>query len=163
MAERKWVLPKTSAGLLMFRHRNARLEVLIVHPGGPYWRNKDEGAWSIPKGEYVQGQDPFEVARREFKEETGYDAEGDFISLMPLRQPGGKLIIAWAFEGDCDPGGIRSNLFTMEWPPGSGRQAQFPEVDRMQWFPIDIAISKLLKGQVGFIEQLCEKLKKDER
>lgn len=153
-------MPKTSAGLLMYRFRDARLEVLLVHPGGPFWQNKDDGAWSIPKGEYAAAEDPFEVAKREFEEETGYEAQGDdFIALSPLRQPSRKIIAAWAFEGDCDAGAITSNLFTMEWPPRSGRQAQFPEVDRAGWFPVPVAKTKLLRGQVGFIEQLCQKLR----
>jgi predicted NUDIX family NTP pyrophosphohydrolase len=151
-------MPKTSAGLLMYRFHNRELEVFLVHPGGPFWRNKDDGAWSIPKGEYAEGQDPFETAKREFKEETGYDAAGEFIFLAPLRQPSRKVITAWAFEGDCDAAGITSNLFSMEWPPRSGRQTQFPEVDRAAWFTIPAAKVKLLKGQVGFIDQLCEKL-----
>jgi predicted NUDIX family NTP pyrophosphohydrolase len=156
-------MPKTSAGLLMYRFRNAQLELFLVHPGGPFWRNKDQGAWSIPKGECAQGEDPFEAARREFKEETGYEAAGKFIPLAPLRQPGGKTILAWAFEGDCDPAGIRSNLFTLEWPPRSGRQVMFPEVDRAQWFDVDTARNKLLKGQVGFIDELCARLASEGR
>jgi predicted NUDIX family NTP pyrophosphohydrolase len=151
-------MSKTSAGLLMYRWRNGGLELFLVHPGGPFWRNKDAGVWSIPKGEYGIGEDPFEVARREFKEETGFDPQGEFLLLKPLRQPGGKIVAAWAFEGDGDPGAIRSNLFTMEWPPRSGRQAQFPEVDRAGWFDVPTARVKLLKGQLGFIDELCEKL-----
>ena len=151
-------MPKTSAGLLMYRFRKAHLELFLVHPGGPFWRNKDLGAWSIPKGEYLEGEDPFEAARREFKEETGFEAIGEFIALAPLRQPSGKIITAWAFEGDCDPAGIRSNRFTMEWPPGSGRQAQFPEVDQADWFDAEMARTKLLKAQAGFVDQLCAKL-----
>lgn len=151
-------MAKKSAGLVMYRFRDARLEVLLVHPGGPFWRNKDDGVWSIPKGEYTEDEDPFEVAKREFKEETGYEAEGNFIKLAPVKQPSRKIIAAWAFEGDCDAGKIKSNTFSMEWPPRSGKQAEFPEVDRAAWFPIDAAKSKLLKGQVGLIEQLCEAL-----
>ncbi|RJQ75986.1 MAG: NUDIX domain-containing protein [Desulfobacteraceae bacterium] len=155
-------MPKTSAGLLMYRFRNGQLEVFLVHPGGPFWRKKDHGAWSIPKGEYAEGEDPFEVARREFTEETGFAAEGDFITLTPLRQPSRKIISAWAFEGDCDPAGIKSNLFTIEWPPGSGKQVQFPEVDRAEWFSLPTAIVKLHKGQVGFVEQLYRILRPDQ-
>lgn len=151
-------MPKNSAGLLMFRFRNRQLEVFLVHPGGPFWQNKDDGAWSIPKGEYGIGEEPLEAAKREFKEETGYEPEGDFIALEPLRQPSRKIITAWAFEGDCDAAGIASNLFAMEWPPRSGRQAQFPEVDRAAWFAIPTAKVKLLKGQTGFIDQLCDRL-----
>jgi predicted NUDIX family NTP pyrophosphohydrolase len=151
-------MPKTSAGLLMYRLSNDQLEVFLVHPGGPFWQNKDDGAWSIPKGQYEVGEDPFEAAKREFKEETGCDAEGEFIALEPSRQPSRKIIAAWAFEGDCDAAAIASNLFTMEWPPRSGRQAQFPEVDRAAWFTVSTAKVKLLKGQVGFIDQLCDRL-----
>jgi predicted NUDIX family NTP pyrophosphohydrolase len=145
-------MAKKSAGLVMYRFRGSMLEVFLVHPGGPFWSKKDAGAWSIPKGEYTVNEDPFEVAKREFKEETGYEAEGNF---MPLSR---KIITAWAFEGNCDSSKIKSNTFTMEWPPRSGRQAEFPEVDRAEWFSITIAKRKLLKGQVGFIEQLCERL-----
>lgn len=148
-------MSKQSAGLMMYRYRHQMLEVLLVHPGGPFWRNKDEGAWSIPKGEYEEGQDPFETARREFREETGYDANGNFIALAPLRQTSRKIIAAWAFEGNCDSEKIVSNLFTLEWPPKSGKHAQFPEVDRAAWFSIPTARQKILKGQLGFIDQLC--------
>jgi predicted NUDIX family NTP pyrophosphohydrolase len=151
-------MAKMSAGLVLYRFRNAKLEVFLVHPGGPFWSNKDEDAWSIPKGEYTEDEDPFEVAKREFKEETGYEAEGNFIKLAPVKQPSRKIIAAWAFEGDCDAAKIKSNTFSMEWPPRSGKQAEFPEVDRAQWFPIYAAKRKLLKGQVVFIEQLCEAL-----
>jgi len=151
-------MAKLSAGLVMYRYRGAKLEVFLVHPGGPFWSKKDEGVWSIPKGEYTEDEEAFEVAKREFKEETGYKAEGDFMQLSPIKQPGGKIIAAWAFEGDCDAGKIKSNTFSMEWPPRSGKQAEFPEVDRAAWFPIKAAKTKLLKGQVSFIEQLCEAL-----
>jgi predicted NUDIX family NTP pyrophosphohydrolase len=151
-------MAKMSAGLIMYRFRDPRLEVLLVHPGGPFWSQKDEGAWSIPKGEFTENEEPFEVAKREFKEETGYAAEGSFIELASVKQPGGKVVAAWAFEGDCDAGQIKSNTFSMEWPPRSGNQAEFPEVDRAEWFPVNAAKIKLLKGQTGFIEQLCEAL-----
>jgi predicted NUDIX family NTP pyrophosphohydrolase len=141
----------------LYRFKDSQLEVFLVHPGGPFWSKKDEGAWSIPKGEYEEGEDPFEVAKREFKEETGYEASGDFISLSPLKQPSRKIIIAWALEGDFDAGKIKSNTFTMEWPLRSGKYAKFPEVDRAGWFSISVAKRKILKGQVGFVEQLCEK------
>lgn len=146
---------KKSAGLLMVRYRDSNLEVFLVHPGGPFWAKKDEGAWSIPKGEYTDEEDPLTAARREFKEETGCEAAGDFIPLSPLKQPGGKIISAWAFEGNCRAETIKSNTFTMEWLPRSGRQAEFPEVDRAAWFSIEQAKKKILKGQVGFIEELC--------
>ncbi|MFO8010862.1 MAG: NUDIX domain-containing protein [Dehalococcoidia bacterium] len=149
-------MARYSAGLLMYRIRDAGLEVLLVHPGGPYWARKDEGAWSIPKGEYQAGEDPFEVAKREFQEETGIEPEGNFVELSQVRQPGGKKVTAWAFEGDCDPVAIRSNTFTMEWPPHTGKQVEFPEVDRADWFKTDVARRKIQKGQVNFIDQLCE-------
>ncbi len=148
-------MEKKSAGLLMYRVRNRRLEVFLVHPGGPFWANKDLGAWSIPKGEYPEGEDPLAAARREYYEETGFDATGEFRELATLRQPGGKRIRAWAFEGDCDAEALKSNSFTMEWPPKSGRQAEFPEIDRARWIDVDIAREKILKGQRGFIDELC--------
>jgi len=151
-------MAKMSAGLVMYRYRDAKLEVFLVHPGGPFWSKKDDGVWSIPKGEYTADEKPFEVAKREFKEETGYEAEGKFIQLSPIKQPGGKIVTAWAFEGDCDAGEIKSNTFSMEWPPRSGKKAEFPEVDRAAWFPIAVAKIKLLKGQIGFIDQLCKTL-----
>lgn len=153
---------KKSAGLLMYRFRNKKLEVFLVHPGGPYWEKKDLGSWSIPKGEYSEGEDPFTVAKREFLEETGLEAEGEFKQLATLKQPSGKRITAWAFEGDCDANSIRSNTFTIEWPPHSGKQTEFPEVDRAGWFTIDIAKQKLLKGHIGFIEELCKTLNYNE-
>jgi predicted NUDIX family NTP pyrophosphohydrolase len=148
-------MSRKSAGLLMYRFQNTQLEVLIVHPGGPYWENKDLDSWSIPKGEYEEGENAFATAKREFKEETSYEANGTFTKLTALKQPSGKIVSAWAFEGNCDASAIKSNTFTMEWPPHSGQQAEFPEVDRAGWFPIPLAKKKLLKGQVGFIEELC--------
>ena len=143
----------------MYRFKDSRLEVLLVHPGGPFWKNKDEGAWSIPKGEYSDEEDPFEVAKREFNEETGYQADGEFLPLKSRRQSSGKTIRAWAYEGDCDASRITSNTFTIEWPPHSGKQAEFPEVDRAQWFEINEAKQKLLKGQLAFLDELCDILK----
>jgi predicted NUDIX family NTP pyrophosphohydrolase len=147
-------LPKASAGLLMFRRCGPEPEVLLVHPGGPFWTKRDFAAWSIPKGEFVPGEDPLAAARREFAEETGIVPEGAFIPLSPCRQAGGKVVHAWAFEGDCDPATIVSNTFVMEWPPRSGRRQAFPEVDRAAWFPLDLAKRKLVSGQVGFVEEL---------
>jgi predicted NUDIX family NTP pyrophosphohydrolase len=152
-------MAKLSAGLLMYRYRNHRLEVLIVHPGGPYWAGKDDGVWSIPKGEYDEGVDPLEAAKREFLEETGITADGVFQPLSVLKQPSGKKISAWAFEGDCNPSFIKSNTFTTEWPPHSGKQADFPEIDRAAWFGVDEAVQKLIKGQIGFVDELCHILK----
>lgn len=151
-------MPKLSAGLLMYRRRPGGVEVFLVHPGGPFWAKKDAGAWSIPKGEYVAGEDPLEASRREFEEETGTVPEGEFCELGSVKQAGGKTVTAWAFEGDCDPGTIRSNTFTMEWPPNSGRQQEFPEVDRAGWFDLQTAEEKILKGQLGFLRRLEELL-----
>src|SRR6476659_8632072 len=132
-------MPKTSAGILTYRRQNGILEVFLVHPGGPFWAKKDLGAWSIPKGEFEPGEDPFLVAKREFEEETSFQASGSFLPLPPIKQPSGKLIHAWACEGDFDANSIKSNMFTMEWPPRSGKQQEFPEIDRAEWFPIETA------------------------
>jgi predicted NUDIX family NTP pyrophosphohydrolase len=153
-------MPKISAGILMYRFRKDVLEVLLVHPGGPLWSKKDSGSWSVPKGEYTDKEDPFIVAKREFQEETGFQADGDFKPLKPLKQPSGKIVSAWALEGDCDTSKVKNNTFKMEWPPRSGKQQEFPEIDRAEWFTIEMAKKKLLKGQVGFIEELCELLRK---
>ncbi len=147
-------MTKRSAGLLMFRRGAAQVEVLLVHPGGPFWKNKDAGAWSLPKGEYAEGEDALAAARREFEEETGARAEGNFVPLGEIRQAGGKLVTAWAFEGDCDAQGIQSNRFSMEWPKGSGRMQDFPEVDRAGWFGFREARERILKSQAGFLERL---------
>jgi predicted NUDIX family NTP pyrophosphohydrolase len=152
---------KLSAGLLLFREVNAQVEVFLVHPGGPFWARKDEGAWSIPKGEYSANEDPMEAAKREFKEETGVEAAGDFLALGESKQPGGKLVTAWAVESDLDPGAIQSNTFSLEWPPKSGKVQEFPEVDRAGWFPLPEARTKILKGQVPFLDRLIEKLGAD--
>ncbi len=143
---------KRSAGLLMYRRRN-NIEILLVHPGGPFWAGKDEGSWSLPKGLVNPGEDELLAAIREFEEETGFPAEGEFLALSPLRQPSGKVILAWAFEGDCDAADMKSNLFTMEWPPRSGKIAEFPEADRAGWFDLESAKAKITKGQRGFIEE----------
>ena len=151
-------MAKMSAGLLLYRNESRILEVFLVHPGGPFWAKKDAGAWSIPKGEFIEGEEPLDAARREFEEETGFTADGDFTELKPLKQPSGKIIYAWALKGDCDASGIRSNTFSMEWPPRSGQQQEFPEVDRGGWFDVDAAKAKLLKGQIGFLEQLEQEI-----
>ena len=147
-------MAKLSAGLLMFRRCGADLQVFLVHPGGPFWKKKDHGAWSIPKGEYEKGEDPLDAANREFEEETGIKPEGEFIALDQMKQPSGKVITAWAFEGDCSPKALRSNTFSMEWPPKSGRKQEFPEVDRADWFTLDDARKRIVKGQIGFLDQL---------
>jgi len=145
---------KASAGILLFRERAGRLEVLLAHPGGPYWAKKDAGAWTIPKGEIAEDEEPLAAARREFEEETGARVEGEPLPLTPRRQPGGKLVHAWAMRGDLDPAAVRSITFTMEWPPRSGRQQAFPEVDRAAWFRLPDARGKILKGQAPFLDEL---------
>jgi predicted NUDIX family NTP pyrophosphohydrolase len=145
---------KRSAGLLMFRRCDSEIEVFLVHPGGPFWKKKDEGAWSMPKGEYEQGEDPLDAAKREFEEETGIKPGGEFIALDQIKQPSGKIITAWAFEGDCLPKTLRSNTFSIEWPPESGHEQEFPEVDRAEWFTLDHARKRIAKGQIGFLDQL---------
>jgi predicted NUDIX family NTP pyrophosphohydrolase len=147
-------MPKRSAGLLLYRLTGGEVEVFLVHPGGPYWAKKNEGAWSIPKGEIDEGEDPLAAARREFKEETGVWPEGEAIPLGTVRQPGGKLVTAFAVEGDLDADTIRSNTFTMEWPPRSGRMRAFPEVDRAGWFGKEEAERKILKGQRAILDAL---------
>ena len=151
-------MPKLSAGLLLFRRTSPQIEVFLVHPGGPFWARKDEGAWSLPKGEYAGGEHPLDAARREFQEETGFDLDGDFLPLGEVRQSGGKLVTAWALEGDIDPSSVRSNTFSLEWPPKSGRTQEFPEVDRAAWFSLPAARAKLLKGQVPFLDRLEQRL-----
>ncbi|TCK70900.1 NUDIX domain-containing protein [Acidipila rosea] len=151
-------MAKQSAGLLMYRRRNHHLEVFLVHPGGPFWAKKDLGAWSLPKGEYTAGEDPLQAALREFKEETGFVADGPFLELGTAKQAGGKLVTAWAFEGDRDPIDLRSNLFQLEWPPHSGRLTEFPEVDRGAWFAIPEAQQRILKSQDIFLDALTRKL-----
>lgn len=149
-------MAKQSAGLLMYRRRHGSLEIFLVHPGGPFWARKDLGAWSIPKGEFSD-EDPLQAARREFEEETGFPVSAGeaFLPLEAVRQPGGKTVHAWAFEGDCDAEEVTSNTFSMEWPRGSGREQEFPEVDRAEWFTLDTARTKILKGQRPLLEQLA--------
>ena len=152
---------KESAGILMYRFCDSTLEVFLVHPGGPYWVKKDAGAWSIPKGEFSEKEDRFSAAKREFKEETGFVPEGNFVPLRPVRQPGGKVVYAWVIKGDCDAKTIVSNTFSMEWPPRSGKYQEFPEVDRAGWFAMDVAREKILKGQVGLLEELSQMVERD--
>jgi predicted NUDIX family NTP pyrophosphohydrolase len=147
-------MPKQSAGLVLHRRGPAGLEVFLVHPGGPFWSKKDEGAWSIPKGEFEAGEEPLDAAVREFEEETGSRVAGVFVPLSPVVQPSGKRVVAWAVEGDIDAAAIRSNTFTMEWPPRSGRRQEFPEVDRGSWFPLADARLKILPGQRPLLDQL---------
>lgn len=147
-----------SAGLLIFRKRRDTLEVFLVHPGGPFWAKKDDGAWSVPKGEFGEDEVPLEAAKREFQEETGFAAAGEFEPLEPVRQPSGKMVYVWIARGDYDPSAVRSNTFSIELPRGSGKTRQFPEVDRAGWFSMNEARRKLLRGQVAFLDQLEKKL-----
>jgi predicted NUDIX family NTP pyrophosphohydrolase len=147
-----------SAGLLLFRHKEGALEVLLAHPGGPFWAKKDDGAWSLPKGELEDGEEPLAAARREFQEETGASVDGEFISLGAVKQSGGKVVHAWALRADFDPARLQSCAFQMEWPPKSGRQCEFPEIDRAAWFSIETARAKILKAQAAFLDRLLEKI-----
>jgi predicted NUDIX family NTP pyrophosphohydrolase len=140
--------------LLLYRFRGGALEVFLSHPGGPFWAKKDLGVWSIPKGEIDEGEEPLGAARREFEEETGFRPEGIFRELTPVRQRNGKIVHAWAVEGNCDPTALRSNTFTLEWPPRSGRMQEIPEVDRGGWFAVDLAKEKILEGQRGLLDEL---------
>jgi predicted NUDIX family NTP pyrophosphohydrolase len=151
-------MPKRSAGILMYRRPGTGLEVLLVHPGGPFWAKKDLGAWSIPKGEYAADEEPLAVAAREFEEETGARPRGDFLPLGEVVQPGRKAVAAWAVEGDFDVATLKSNLFELEWPPRSGRRVSFPEVDRAEWFSIPDARRKILPGQTPFLDRLSAAL-----
>ena len=150
-------MPRVSAGLLMYRIHDGELQMLLAHPGGPFFKNKDDGAWSIPKGEVEPGEDLLETAKREFEEETGVIPTGPFIALKPIKQKGGKIVHAWAFKSDCDPSAIVSNTFTMEWPPKSGRLMEFPEMDRADFFEVAAAIRKIKAGQEALIEE-CEQM-----
>lgn len=150
---------KLSAGVLLYRLRNGDLQVFLVHPGGPFWARKDEGAWSIPKGVYQAGDDPLAAAKREFHEETGAEVSGSFRALAPLMQPSGKVVSAWAVEGDIDAATVKSNTFSLEWPPRSGNKLECPEVDRGEWFHVPAARLKLQPGQRGFLDQLQDLLK----
>lgn len=145
---------KLSAGILLYRRRQEGLQVFLVHPGGPFWAKKDEGAWSIPKGMYQETEDALAAAKREFHEETGSEVNGPFRALSPLKQPSGKVLSVWAAEGDLDETRLNSNSFFLEWPPRSGRMQEFPEVDRGAWFDLLAARTKLQQGQRGFLDQL---------
>jgi predicted NUDIX family NTP pyrophosphohydrolase len=150
-------MTKVSAGLLMYRVRNDELEFLLAHPGGPFWKNRDIGAWTIPKGEIQSAEEPLAAAKREFGEELGFQPQGTFIELTPIQQKGGKIVHAWAFEGDCDTTAIRSNTFQMEWPPKSGRFQNCPEVDRATFFRMAEAKQKINPAQVSFLEEVERK------
>ncbi len=147
-------MSKVSAGLLVYRFRDARLQVLLVHPGGPFFRNKDLGAWSIPKGEPGEGEPLLDAAKREFREETGFVVDGEYLELTAVKQKAGKVVHAWALEGDCDPAALRSNTFPLEWPPRSGKRVEFPEVDRAEFFELEKAREKINPAQGALLEEL---------
>ena len=153
-------MAKKSAGLVMYRIRGGALEVLLVHLGGPLWAKKDAGAWFVPKGEIEPGEDELTAARREFEEETGFKPVGPFLTLGSVRHKSGKTVTAWAFEGDCDPAALRSNTFTMEWPPRSGKHHEFPEVDRAAWFTIEAAREKIHPAEFELLDRLGRHLER---
>lgn len=147
-------MAKKSAGILLYRIGNKDPEVFLVHPGGPFWAKKDDGAWSIPKGEFEDDEEPLAAAKREFEEETGIKVSGEFIELSPIKQKSGKIVYAWAVEGNIDPAKIKSNEFEIEWPPRSGTMKTFPEIDRAEWFYLNEAKKKIIESQANFIEAL---------
>jgi len=150
---------KNSAGILLYRFNNKSLEVLLVHPGGPYFTKKDSGVWSIPKGEFTMEENPIDAAKREFKEETGVDISGiDFIELSPIEQKNNKTVYAWALPGNIDTSIIKSNTFELEWPPKSGKQQSFPEIDKGQWFDVSTAKEKINERQIPLLDELFKKL-----
>ena len=151
-------MSKKSAGIVLYRTQGHFLEILLVHPGGPFWAKKDEEAWTIPKGEFEDDEDPLTAAKREFEEETGMKISGQFIELKPVKQKSGKLVLAWAVEGNIDPAKIKSNEFEMEWPPRSGKMKSFPEIDKAEWFNINDAEKKINPGQLPLIKELESKL-----
>lgn len=150
-------MKKQSAGILLYRENKKQLEVFLVHPGGPFWAKKDAHSWSIPKGEFTDDEDPMHAAKREFSEETGFEApEGMAIPLGSAKQSSGKVVHAWAVRGNCDPGAVKSNLCDVEWPPKSGQIQQFPEVDRAGWFTLPVAVEKVVKGQIPLLESFAK-------
>ena len=151
-------MPQRSAGILLYRQKGREVEVLLVHPGGPFWAKKDDGAWTIPKGGYQPGEDALAAAKREFEEETGARPEGEAVALGSFRQSAAKIVEVWAMEGAFDPQRLTSNTFSMEWPPRSGRHSEFPEVDRAAWFTPDVAQRKILKGQKAILTALLDQL-----
>ena len=151
-------MPEKSAGLLVYRRREGGPEFLLAHPGGPFWKNRDEGAWSIPKGLIGEGEENHAAALREFEEETGQVVSGEFVELTPLKQKSGKIVYCWLVEADLDLASFRSNDFEMEWPPRSGRTEAFPEIDRIAWFGPEQALRKILPGQAGFITEAVQRL-----
>jgi len=151
-------MPRKSAGILLYKIENKILKIFLVHPGGPFWAKKDDGAWSIPKGEFEDGEDPIDAAKREFEEETGIKISGDFIELKPVKQKSGKIVYAWAVEGDIDVSKIKSNEFEIEWPPKSGKMKTFPEIDKAAWFDLGEANKKIIEAQSSLIKELETKL-----
>lgn len=151
---------KRSAGLLLYRRHGDEIEVFLVHPGGPFWSKKDHGAWTIPKGEYDAEEEPLAAAQREFEEETGFAVAGKFIELGTVQQKSGKVVGAWAVEGDCDPGQLKSNTCAIEWPPRSGKRIEIPEVDRGSWFSLQRAKTNLRSEQIAFLDRLVSNLEK---
>jgi predicted NUDIX family NTP pyrophosphohydrolase len=147
-------MPRKSAGILLYKIENKILKIFLVHPGGPFWAKKDDGAWSIPKGEFDDGEDPLDAAKREFEEETGIKISGAFLELKPIRQKSGKIVYAWAVEGDVDVSKIESNEFEMEWPPRSGKMKSFPEIDKTAWFDLNEAGKKIIEAQLSLIREL---------
>jgi len=150
---------KQSAGLLLYRLKKNHLEVFLVHPGGPFWAKKDFGSWSIPKGEFQEGEEPLLAAQREFHEETGFSISGEFKPLSSIKQKSGKVVHAWAIEGDIDQTKIKSNTFELEWPPKSGKKKQFPEIDKAEWFVVAVAREKINPAQADFLDRLIQILK----
>jgi len=151
-------MPKCSAGLMMYRRRPPNVEVFLVHPGGPFFAKKDLGAWTIPKGEYLEEESPLDAAKREFQEETGFPVTESFLDLGSIKQAGGKIVSAWAFEGDCDPSTMISNDCEVEWPPRSGRLIEIPEADRGAWFSIDEAKARIKSTQIPLLDRLMTAL-----
>jgi predicted NUDIX family NTP pyrophosphohydrolase len=154
-------MAKKSAGILVYRKSGNEYEVFLVHPGGPFWAKKDLNAWSVPKGEFIEGEDPLTAAIREFREETGQDISGEFFALDPVRQPGGKIVYTWAVEANPDASNIKSNTFEIEWPPRSGKKIEIPEVDKAGWFTFEEARVKILKGQVPLLDQFASILNQE--
>jgi predicted NUDIX family NTP pyrophosphohydrolase len=155
-------MPRKSAGILLYKIENKNLKIFLAHPGGPFWAKKDDGAWSIPKGEFDDHEDPLNAAKREFKEETGVMLSGEFLALDPIKQKSGKIVYAWAVEGDIDVSKIKSNEFEIEWPPKSGKMKLFPEIDKAAWFDLDEAGRKIIEAQSSLVRQLRNMLKNDQ-
>jgi len=155
-------MPQKSAGILLYKIENKILKIFLVHPGGPFWAKKDDGAWSIPKGEFDDGEDPLGAAKREFEEETGIKISGEFLELNPIKQKSGKIVYAWAVEGDVDVSKIKSNEFEIEWPPKSGKMKSFPEIDKAAWFNSNEARKKIIEAQSSLIRELETMIKNDQ-